>query len=419
MGAAWQRERQIPQMAGTATASARPGTWAGDCPRRRDKPSTIGVRQSRPCRFAPVQKFPKTIVSLIAVVLIAVACGTSEDTATLRAPTQAPATADASTAQPASTATPTAATPTASSSPAASTATPTASSSPAASTATPTAVPTVAAVAPAPAPSTPVPSAPTAAPTPATSELATGAAIIAVLDSLTVESEHTGSGFVRADFEHHSGYLCDSPGTDPYTGVSYDPSSCDVDHVVAAQEAFESGGWEWAVSRREAFGNDTLNLVPTRDCVNRSKGARDMAEWSGRIGSGTCEGLATTRQGRCYMASKAVEVKAAYSLSVDASEKNALAEAIGGCPPGGPAEPSGPSEFQTAGPTPPPTQAASEPATSGSDCHPAYSPCLPNLPGDALNCGDLTAAQRPVTVLTPGTDPYRLDRDGDGRGCTS
>ena len=52
-------------------------------------------------------------------------------------------------------------------------------------------------------------------------------------------------------------------------------------------------------------------------------------------------------------------------------------------------------------------------------CHPAYTPCLPNLPGDALNCGDLTGDQRPVTVNEIGVDPYRLDRDGDGRGCTS
>ncbi|MYI14205.1 MAG: hypothetical protein F4108_00500, partial [Acidimicrobiaceae bacterium] len=53
------------------------------------------------------------------------------------------------------------------------------------------------------------------------------------------------------------------------------------------------------------------------------------------------------------------------------------------------------------------------------DCHPAYTPCLPNLPGDALNCGDLTSDQKPVTVNEIGVDPYRLDRDGDGRGCTS
>ena len=61
-----------------------------------------------------------------------------------------------------------------------------------------------------------------------------------------------------------------------------------------------------------------------------------------------------------------------------------------------------------------PTTQAPEPG-----CHPAYTPCLPNLSGDAPNCGDLTANQKPVTVKEIGVDPYRLDRDGDGRGCIS
>ena len=61
-----------------------------------------------------------------------------------------------------------------------------------------------------------------------------------------------------------------------------------------------------------------------------------------------------------------------------------------------------------------PTTQAPEPG-----CHPAYTPCLPNLPGDALDCGDLTSDQKPVTVHEIGVDPYRLDSNGDGRGCTS
>ena len=43
-------------------------------------------------------------------------------------------------------------------------------------------------------------------------------------------------------------------------------------------------------------------------------------------------------------------------------------------------------------------------------CHPDDSPCIPHLEGDALNCGDLTAAQRPVTVRVVGVDPSQLDR---------
>ncbi|WP_420431844.1 hypothetical protein [Candidatus Poriferisocius sp.] len=249
-----------------------------------------------------------------------------------------------------------------------------------------------------------------------TGEGSTSTTVIDVLNSLTVEAEYTGSGYVRADFDHDRGYLCNDSGIDPYTGIGFDPSTCDVDHIVAAQEAHESGAWKWEVARRQAFGNDALNLVPSRDCVNRSKGARDIAEWSGRIGSGVCKGVETTAQGLCYLARKTVEVKAAYSLSVDQAEKNALTQVLDGCPADGATQPSGPVDTQ---PTPGPTPSTQADTTGDSDCHPAYSPCLPDLAGDALNCGDLTSDQKPVQVLVAGVDPYRLDRDGDGWGCTS
>ena len=141
-----------------------------------------------------------------------------------------------------------------------------------------------------------------------------------------------------------------------------------------------------------------------------------MAEWSGRIASGTCEGVTTTAQGQCYLAWKMVEVKAANDLSVDRDEKDALTQVLDGCPANGPMQPSNPVGSQ---PAPEPTPSTQTPAPAESDCHPAYSPCLPNLAGDALNCGDLTSDQKPVTVLVSGVDPYRLDRDGDGKGCTS
>ena len=233
-----------------------------------------------------------------------------------------------------------------------------------------------------------------------------------------VEPEFEGSGYERAEFEHDRAYLCDRQGVDPYTGAVFDPAGCDVDHIVAAKEAFESGAWSWDTARRRAFGNDGDNLVATRDCVNRSKGAGDMAEWTGRIGSGTCEGLATTPQGDCFLGATIVVVKSSYSLSVDTAEKAALTRALENCPPEGP-EPSQPTDFQAETTTIELTPIPTNKSSSGSDCHPAYSPCLPNLPGDALNCGDLTSDQKPVQVLVTGVDPYRLDRDGDGWGCTS
>ena len=54
------------------------------------------------------------------------------------------------------------------------------------------------------------------------------------------------------------------------------------------------------------------------------------------------------------------------------------------------------------------------PTIETSNSHPAYDPCPPNLPGDALSCSDLSAAQRPLRVQPIGVDPYRLDR---GRGA--
>ena len=369
-----------------------------------------------------MQQVSRLLVAVAAAALIAVACGTSNDTTTSD-PTSAPATVTAPAEQPTAAAPTSTESATAPATPSATTtAIPTPSQPPATATAAPTSAPATATAAPTaeptetpatPTPPTPAPATPTAASAPST-----GSTVLGVLNSLTVESEYGGSGYVRAEFEHHRGYLCDASGTDPYTGIAFDASSCDVDHIVAAQEAFESGAWEWNVARRQEFGNAAVNLVPTRDCVNRSKGSRDMAEWSGRIGSGDCGGLNMTAQGRCYMAWKMVEVKAAFDLSVDQAEKNTLAQVLDGCPANGPMQPSGPSNFQTEPTQPPPTEPPTTTA-SGSDCHPAYSPCLPNLPGDALNCGDLTSNQKPVTVLQPGVDPYRLDRDGDGRGCTS
>jgi micrococcal nuclease len=54
------------------------------------------------------------------------------------------------------------------------------------------------------------------------------------------------------------------------------------------------------------------------------------------------------------------------------------------------------------------------PPSPADGCHPSYTPCLPVV-GD-LDCADVRArGVAPVRVL--GTDPYRLDADGDGLGC--
>ena len=52
---------------------------------------------------------------------------------------------------------------------------------------------------------------------------------------------------------------------------------------------------------------------------------------------------------------------------------------------------------------------------TGKGCEPGYSPCLPRVAD--LNCADIPAAKKPVRVT--GSDPYRLDGNHDGWGCTS
>lgn len=57
---------------------------------------------------------------------------------------------------------------------------------------------------------------------------------------------------------------------------------------------------------------------------------------------------------------------------------------------------------------PEPTQGT----TATRDCHPDYEPCLPVR--EDLNCSDIR-----VSVTVRGSDPYDLDRDGDGSACES
>ena len=154
--------------------------------------------------------------------------------------------------------------------------------------------------------------------------------LVALLAALQTAAENP-AGYDRSDYDHSSGELCDTSGTDPYTGLTFSAATCDVDHIVAAAEAHESGGHNWDVATRNRFGDDALNLVPSRDCVNRSKGSSDMAEWSG-VQTGTCAGTTLTAAGRCFWATRTVTVKYRYSLAVDTTERTAVATALNQCP---------------------------------------------------------------------------------------
>ena len=214
---------------------------------------------------------------------------------------------------------------------------------------------------------------------------------------------------------------------DPYTDRTYtDPRDLDVDHVVALADAWVSGAWEWADEVLDRFSNDLGNLNAIAAGENRSKSASGPADYSPSAPGARCD----------YLVQYAT-VKIRWGLEITPRDFEVVAAGLEGCEVGGVpdsslAAPHGTRPAPaTAGAQPSPTaqpggtttqagaaQAASTaPAATG--CHPAYEPCLPHLPGDALNCSDLRPDQKPIRVRQPGTDPYRLDRDGDGHACTS
>ena len=177
---------------------------------------------------------------------------------------------------------------------------------------------------------------------------------------LPVAAEY-GSGYDRDDWGPHNSDICRGAvgSTDPYTGAPID--TCNVDHVVALHEAHESGGWTWPGSQKQRFSQDPDNHVASKACVNQSKGADDISEWSDAdiASSSACGGGYTvTAAGRCFLAVTTVAVKSEWGLAVDQAEADALRATLARC--GGQA-PEVLTEPQATAGTAPPTTATATP----------------------------------------------------------
>ncbi len=68
-----------------------------------------------------------------------------------------------------------------------------------------------------------------------------------------------------------------------FTGKSFtNPRQLDIDHFVPLKEAHESGAHSWSKSRKRDYANDMSHpdhLIAVALGANRSKGAKDPAEW--------------------------------------------------------------------------------------------------------------------------------------------
>ena len=185
----------------------------------------------------------------------------------------------------------------------------------------------------------------------------------------------------------------------------------DIDHIVSLKEAWRSGAGEWSTSDKDTFADDMLNLTAVTASSNRSKGAKDASEW-----------LPSEASGKCYLLIRVIQVKTKWSLSIDQDEYTALKELTESCGPDIPDIPSPPPDLSFSASTPTPTASPAQPSSGygnqfyqtadGSDID-IYDA---NGNGD-INCGELPSAAKPVLVISPGSDPYRLDGDGDGFGC--
>ena len=150
---------------------------------------------------------------------------------------------------------------------------------------------------------------------------------------LPVAAEY-GSRYDRDDWGPHNSDICRGAvgSADPYTGTPID--TCNVDHVVALHEAHESGGWNWPATQKQRFSQDPDNHVASRACVNQSKGADDIFEWSDSdiASSSACGGgYAVTLAGRCFLAVTTVVVKSEWGLAVDQAEAEALTATLANC----------------------------------------------------------------------------------------
>ena len=112
---------------------------------------------------------------------------------------------------------------------------------------------------------------------------------------------------------------------DPYSGTwidfrKKDASKVQIDHVVALENAWQSGAYNLSQEDREALANDPDNLLAVNGHDNMAKGSKSADQW-----------MPPNADYACTYASKQVQIKSRYALTVTTAEKQALAGALATC----------------------------------------------------------------------------------------
>ncbi|WP_348519402.1 HNH endonuclease family protein [Bifidobacterium sp. ESL0790] len=115
---------------------------------------------------------------------------------------------------------------------------------------------------------------------------------------------------------------------DPYTGKTIHfvrgprtSAAVQIDHVVALENAWQSGASQWDSDERMQFGNDGLNLLAVDGPANQEKGSASAAYW-----------LPANRGFQCQYVARQVAVKHKYQLSVTTQERESISKVLRTCP---------------------------------------------------------------------------------------
>ena len=181
----------------------------------------------------------------------------------------------------------------------------------------------------------------------------------------------------------------------PYTGTCFASTrETDIEHIVAASEAHDSGLCARDPEIKARFARDLRNLTLASPRVNRyQKSAKDAAEW-------------VPDRNRCWFAARVLAVRKAYRLTIDRREAAALDRILAGC---------GSTSLEPIACAAPSTSRAAPASGSaaGDDALALY---------DDNRNGRITCAEArrhgiaPVPRSHPAY-PYMSDADGDGVVC--
>ena len=223
-----------------------------------------------------------------------------------------------------------------------------------------------------------------------------GAAAAETWRGLEVAPEHRCSPYdKKADYPYPQSVERDivrELGTvyGPYTGTCFGSTrDTDIEHIVAASEAHDSGLCARDQMTQARFARDLRNLTLASPRVNRHhKSGKDASEW-------------LPDRNRCWFATRVLKVKRVYGLTVDRREAAALEAVLRGCEP---------TTMEPIACTATPTRRAAEVPAIGNDALARY---------DDNRNGRITCKEARRHGLAPvhrSHPAYRYMRDGGGDG---